>query len=405
MPVQNVIRVLIVDDITDTRENIKRMLQFDSLIEVVGMARSGREAIDLSNQVKPDVIIMDINMPDMDGITATETIRRKLPYVQIVILSVQNDPNYMRRAMQAGVRDFLTKPPAIEDLTAAVRPAGKMAQDEKANNATSPGPSSQSVSRRGTGKIITVYSPKGGTGCTTLATNLAVALQTEETPTVILEANLLFGDVTVFLNEQVKNSIYDLTPRVDELDAEVVMNVAIKHPSSGLSILPAPPKAELAADITTDQFSKLLDFLRDVYAYIIVDTNAYLTDTVQAALEGSDLIILVTSQDIPSIKNCSSFLALADASGIKRNRILFVMNRYDKRNSVSPERVGETLRQPIILSIPMDEKTVNFSITRGTPFVISGKTLPVSKSIFDLADLVHSRLDRNEDTIPLTAKR
>ena len=405
MPVQNVIRVLIVDDITDTRENIKRMLQFDSLIEVVGMARSGREAIDLSNQVKPDVIITDINMPDMDGITATETIRRKLPYVQIVILSVQNDPNYMRRAMQAGVRDFLTKPPAIEDLTAAVRRAGKMAQDEKANNATSPGPSSQSVSRRGTGKIITVYSPKGGTGCTTLATNLAVALQTEETPTVILEANLLFGDVTVFLNEQVKNSIYDLTPRVDELDAEVVMNVAIKHPSSGLSILPAPPKAELAADITTDQFSKLLDFLRDVYAYIIVDTNAYLTDTVQAALEGSDLIILVTSQDIPSIKNCSSFLALADASGIKRNRILFVMNRYDKRNSVSPERVGETLRQPIILSIPMDEKTVNFSITRGTPFVISGKTLPVSKSIFDLADLVHSRLDRNEDTIPLTAKR
>lgn len=404
MPVQNIIRVLIVDDITDTRENIKRMLQFDSLIEVVGMARSGREAIDLSNQVKPDVIIMDINMPDMDGITATETIRRKLPAVQIVILSVQNDPNYMRRAMQAGVRDFLTKPPAIEDLTAAVRRAGKMAQDEKANNATSPGPSSQSISRRGTGKIITVYSPKGGTGCTTLATNLAIALQTEETPTVILEANLLFGDITVFLNEQVKNSIYDLTPRVDELDAEVVMNVAIKHPSSGLNILPAPPKAELAADITTDQFSKLLDFLRDVYAYIIVDTNAYLTDTVQAALEGSDLIILVTTQDIPSIKNCSSFLALADASGIKRNRILFVMNRYDKRNSVSPERVGETLRQPIVLSIPMDEKTVNYSITRGTPFVISGKTLPVSKSIFDLADLVHSRLDK-EDTLPLTAKR
>jgi pilus assembly protein CpaE len=109
MPVQNIIRVIIVDDITDTRENIKRMLQFDSLIEIVGMARSGREAIDISNQVKPDVIIMDINMPDMDGITATETIRRKLPYIQIVILSVQNDPNYMRRAMQAGVRDFLTK--------------------------------------------------------------------------------------------------------------------------------------------------------------------------------------------------------------------------------------------------------------------------------------------------------
>ncbi len=404
MPVQNIIRVMIVDDITDTRENIKRMLQFDSLIEVVGMARSGREAIELSNQVKPDVIIMDINMPDMDGITATETIRRKLPYVQIVILSVQNDPNYMRRAMQAGVRDFLTKPPSIEDLTAAIRRAGKMAQDEKGQAPSASGPAMPMASRRGTGKIISIYSPKGGTGCTTIATNLAIALNSEENPAVLLEANLLFGDIVVLLNEQVKNSIYDLTPRVDELDAEVVHNVAVKHAASGLHILPAPTKAEWATEITADQFSKLLDYLRDIYAYIIVDTTPYLTEVVQAALEISDTIVLVTTQDIPAIKNCSSFLVLSDASGIKRNRILFLMNRYDKRNNVSPDRVGETLRQPIEITIPADEKTVNFSITRGVPFILENKSLPVSKSIFELAGQIQSRALKNEDTIPLGKK-
>ena len=400
MPVQNIIRVIIVDDITDTRENIKRMLQFDSLIEIVGMARSGREAIDISNQVKPDVIIMDINMPDMDGITATETIRRKLPYVQIVILSVQNDPNYMRRAMQAGVRDFLTKPPSIEDLTAAVRRAGKMAQDEKAQTPTSTGPSTPLTSRRGTGKIISIYSPKGGTGCTTIATNLAIAMNSEANPTVLLEANLLYGDVAVLLNEQVKNSVYDLTPRVDELDAEVVHNVAVKHSASGLHVLPAPPKAEWANEITAEQFSKLLDYLRDVYAFIIVDTAPYLTEVVQAALEISDTIVLITTQDIPSIKNCGSFLSLSDASGIKRNRILFIMNRYDKRNNVSPERVGETLRQPIQITIPMDEKVVHYSITRGMPFILDNKNQPVSKGIFELADLIQTRFTKGEDSLP-----
>jgi len=404
MPVQNIIRVLIVDDITDTRENIKRMLQFDSLIEIAGMARSGREAIDLSNQVKPDVIIMDINMPDMDGITATEAIRRKFPYVQVVILSVQNDPNYMRRAMQAGVRDFLTKPPAIEDLLAAIRRAGKMAQDEKSQTSTTSGPATPLTSRRGTGKIVSVYSPKGGTGCTTIATNLAICLHSEENPVVLLEANLLYGDVAVFINEQVKNSVYDLTPRVDELDAEVVHNVAVKHSASGLDVLPAPPKAEWATEITSEQFSKLLDFLRDVYAYIIVDTAPYLTDVVQAALEISDTIVLITTQEIPSIKNCSSFLSLSDASGIKRNRILFIMNRYDKRNNVSPERVGETLRQPIQICIPLDDKAVPISITRGKPFILDNKSLPVSKGIFELADLIQTRFNKQDDALPLTKR-
>src|SRR5665648_722779 len=89
------IRVLIVDDIQETRENIRRMMQFDPLIEIIGDARTGREAIDIAYQKQPDVVVMDINMPDMDGLVATEAIRRKLPYIQIIILSVQNDIGYM----------------------------------------------------------------------------------------------------------------------------------------------------------------------------------------------------------------------------------------------------------------------------------------------------------------------
>src|SRR4030067_277480 len=93
------IRVIIVDDIAETRENIRKLLQFENDVDVVGVARTGREALDLAKETKPDVVLMDINMPDMDGISATEAIRRNVPFVQIVILSVQSDPNYMRQAM------------------------------------------------------------------------------------------------------------------------------------------------------------------------------------------------------------------------------------------------------------------------------------------------------------------
>ena len=116
------IRVLIVDDIAETRENIRKLLQFESDVEVVGAARSGKEGIQFAHEMDPDVILMDINMPDVDGITATENIRQKMPHIQVVILSVQGDQNYMRRAMLLSRGDpmvFLERPLSLSFLAIA----------------------------------------------------------------------------------------------------------------------------------------------------------------------------------------------------------------------------------------------------------------------------------------------
>ena len=121
------IHVVIVDDLAETREKIKKVLDMDDDLEVVGSAGNGRESIEIAKSNKPDVVIMDISMPDMDGIAATEAIRRISPHTQVVILSVQADSEYMRKAMLVGARDFLTKPPAIDELLAAVKQAGQLA--------------------------------------------------------------------------------------------------------------------------------------------------------------------------------------------------------------------------------------------------------------------------------------
>ncbi len=71
------IRLLIVDDFAETRENLRKLLQFESDIEVVGAARTGEEALQMARDTQPDVVLMDINMPDMDGIAATEALLRE----------------------------------------------------------------------------------------------------------------------------------------------------------------------------------------------------------------------------------------------------------------------------------------------------------------------------------------
>ena len=391
------IRVLIVDDVAETRENIRKLLQFESDFEVVGGANSGRSGIEAAKSLKPDVVLMDINMPDMDGIIATELIRQQHPFTQIVILSVQNDQNYMRRAMLAGARDFLTKPPALDELTSAIRRAGKMARDEKAKSAAQLGLTGGSAHPGGSpfayGKIIVVYAPKGGTGATTIAVNLAIALQNEETPVAIVDANLQFGDVAVFLNEPVRNSILDLAPRTDELDPEVVHEVLISHSSSGVKILAAPTKPEYAENVSGEQFGKVLKFLRTMFSYVIVDASSSLTDVVLAAMDSSDLVVLLTTQEIPAIKNTRLFLDLASVLGIEQNRIIFAMNRFDKRISITPEKIGESFKHDISVVVPFEDRIVVPSVNRGVPFMLGDRTRPIAKSILSLAETIRQRLN------------
>ncbi|OGN75929.1 MAG: hypothetical protein A2X25_01960 [Chloroflexi bacterium GWB2_49_20] len=392
------IRVLVVDDISETRENIRKLLQFETDIEVVGAARSGKEAIQLVSETRPDVVLMDINMPDMDGITATEIIRKQTPYVQVVILSVQGDQNYMRRAMLAGAREFLTKPPMPDELTSTIRKAGQLAQDEKAKGAqvfasqTSIAslPLSMVGSRRG--KVIMVYSPKGGAGCTTVAVNLALVLHNVETEAAIVDANLQFGDVAVFLNEQGKNSILDLTPRAEELDQDIVNEVMIKNSATGLHILSAPPKPEFAEKVKAEQVSKLLEFLKSMYAYIVVDTSSYVNDVTLAVLDVCDVIVLLTTQDIPSIKNIRLFLDLMLTLDFPQDKVVFSINKFDKRIGITPEKIGENLKLQISAVIPLDERVVIPSVNRGVPFVIDNKAQPAAKGILSLAEAVRSKL-------------
>src|SRR5204863_2075173 len=205
------IRVLIVDDIPETRDHLTKLLGFESDIEVVGSAASGAEALRMAGELPPDVILMDINMPDMDGIAATEKLSSEVPSAAVVMMSVQGEADYLRRSMLAGAREFLVKPFSSDELTASIRQVSARERDKQSRLAVAPMTATSASSNgsvpggggsgdREPGLIVAIFSPKGGVGRTTVAVNLAVAAATELSKRVaLMDGSFQFGDVGVLL--------------------------------------------------------------------------------------------------------------------------------------------------------------------------------------------------------------
>ena len=196
------IRVMIVDDTKETRSNIKKLLEFEDGIIVVGEAADGAEAVLLAQELKPDCILMDINMPGLDGISATEQIYKVIPDCMTIVISVQGEQEYLRRAMAAGARDYLIKPFSGDELISTIQWVWQLECARRSHN------SAESTPLR-SGRVIVVFSAKGGVGKSTIAVNLASSLVKQEQKVILVDLDLQFGDVPLMLNLPVKHSMAD----------------------------------------------------------------------------------------------------------------------------------------------------------------------------------------------------
>lgn len=113
-------RVLIADDMQETRRNTRLMLATIDDLEVVAIASNGLQAVQLAKQHHPDIVFLDINMPEMDGLTAYQEILKMHPDTGCVIISAEKDPLTLRAAMSVGVQEYLIKPFTVEELEVAV---------------------------------------------------------------------------------------------------------------------------------------------------------------------------------------------------------------------------------------------------------------------------------------------
>src|SRR5262245_3108835 len=119
------IRILLADDHKLVRQGFRLILASQEDMEVVGETGNGREAVELSKSLKPDVVIMDVTMPELNGIEATRRIRETSPHIRVLALSVHRDSVYVREIVRAGAEGYLLKESADTDLLAAVRAVGE----------------------------------------------------------------------------------------------------------------------------------------------------------------------------------------------------------------------------------------------------------------------------------------
>ena len=115
------IRILLADDHAVVRQGFRMILAAQPDMEIVGEAGNGREALALAEELKPDVVVMDVAMPELNGIEATRRLAESVPHTRVVALSMHKDSVYVREILRAGARGYLLKDSVADDLVSAVR--------------------------------------------------------------------------------------------------------------------------------------------------------------------------------------------------------------------------------------------------------------------------------------------
>lgn len=364
------IRVMIVDDITDTRESIRRLLEFEKDIEVVGEAGSGSEALTTAENIQPDIVLMDINMPDMDGIRATELMAERVPVAKVIMISVQGEQEYLRKAMGAGAKDYLVKPFSGSDLANTIVKVHAL----KRPQVETP---QQVVVRKN--KTITFFSTKGGVGKTVIAANVAVALaQNKALKVLFLDLDLQFGDGAVFLNTVPKRTIADI-------DTEEDPKTCVAVHSSGLDFIAGAMGPEEAEKVQLETVKRVIAYAKETYDFVIIDTQNQFGDVSLLALDEAEEIWLVVSLDLPTIKDSKLCLELMSKLGFI-NKVKIILNRSGADVGLENHEIQGMLGMPTSFKIPSDGKAVISALNAGKPFVIEYPHSKASEGILNIVE-------------------
>ncbi len=386
------IRVLIVDDNRTTVENVARLLNFEPDIEVVGTARNGRTGVQQTSELKPDVVLMDINMPDMDGIEACRRIIRSSPLSRVMMMSVQADTAYLKGAMTAGAREFLIKPFSYDELINTVRrvhdadPSPSEVAAQVATTAVQAPPEAPERLHRAV--TVAVFSPKGGVGCSMVAANLAIALSgSREADVLLVDSDLYFGDLDALLDLHPTHHLMDVLDLYDAEDPETSQRMFAEH-DSGVRLLAGTGRPELAELVKPKALGTLIGLLQQAHDYLVVDTGCRLDDVTEQVLDRADRVVLVTTQEVSAIKSANHYLRMSGPQSYPRDKILVVLNKYEKVWGIDQAALGSAIGRSVDVVVPADYNSAFAATNRGQPVLISAARSGLTRPLLELEALV-----------------
>jgi len=345
---------------------------------VLGEAGYGIEAVSLAKTTEPDVIIIAVEEPLVRALQTVEGVADLLPQSPIVAYSSIRDASAMRKAMLAGVKDYLVTPVKEEELVQSIHTV--LAQEEK-RRARLSGDLDEPVAA---GTVLTVFGAKGGIGKTTISTNLATALvQRTNQSAVLVDLDTRFGDVAILMDIPVERSIADLAMPEEDINVEMVRDIIYVH-NTGVAILPAPIRPTDWRSVQAGHIERVVTLLAQTYDYVILDTPGTFNDIVARALELATLVLLVATVDMASLKDTLLAIDMLRSWNFPQEKVKLVINATNEATNVQPQDVKRMLGRDVFWSIPYD-RNISTATQLGMPVVVAKPQSKAAESMVQMA--------------------
>ena len=314
----------------------------------------------------PDVLLVDISTDAVaSALRAIELLHQELPNSAVFAVGPMTQPQLIVSTMRAGVREYIERPTSTTDLLEAfVR---------LTSTRRKPGRESSR------GKVFTIVNAKGGSGATTVAVNLALALQSVHHSTALVDLAPL-GHCALHLNLKPTFTVSDAVTNLHRLDSSLLDSFMARH-ERGLQVL-AGAAAPTSIEPFAADFARLFDTMVGLFHYIVVDASSRLDSATRLVSNLSEKILLIAHADVASLWSAGRVAQYLGESG-SRDRFALVLNRYRKVAGFNEAEAA--IGAPVLWGIPNQYFAVSTAIDRGVPLMQQGNT-EIARSISGLAE-------------------
>ncbi len=372
------VRVIAIGDPGATTQQITAALSGQDEFQLVDVLSTPDK---LSREIRaaaPNIVLVDSEFGGQPTLDILDEVSSQFPEAAIIAILPSEDPVKAQQVMLAGARAFLIQPFTQINLLSTLR---RVRDLETRRTLMQAGKVSDQVEVQRPLRTIAVYSPRGGSGVSTLATNLALAFKEEtDRRVLLLEGKLFFGHLQVLLNLRSQNTVADLIPHSHNLDEGLVMDVVAKH-ASGLHVLLAPSDFQISQGIRPDDLFSILSGVQRFYDLIVIDAGSALTENTVTLLDSADRVLMLTNPELASLHDASRFIQISHNLAYPPEKLLLVLNRAGLVGGIKQRDIETALHVQLFAQIPDDEANALRSLNRGIPLVNRYPRSPASRAI------------------------
>lgn len=324
-------------------------------------------------QERPDLIVAELATAGERELAEIEAALASQPHTALILLSPERSPEFLLRAMQAGVREVVPQPLKNGEFREAFTRHYERLRAKQAGGA------------RAAGRLLAFVPAKGGCGATFLATSLAHALSLRGKRVAVIDLNLALGDAAIFLAEKpVSSTLAEVCAQEHRLDA-ALLEAAMTQVSERLWLL-AAPEPELAANVRPESVARILALARTRFDFVLVDAGRRLDGLTLGALDAADTVCVVAQASMPVVHNGKRLMQMLRELGYGPHKLELVVNRVHRGGELGPADLRRALQFDAAREIPNSYASVSSAIDHGLPLLAHAPKDPVARALSAWAD-------------------